>query len=88
MDPPALPTLISDVINGRSLNTITECGAAKIPQGQIVGGNTTFEGEHPWMVAIFLHGNNRKEFWCGGILVSKHTIVTAAHCTKDAKKRP
>jgi len=65
-----------------------ECGAAKIPQGRIVGGNTTFEGEHPWMVAIFLHGNNRKEFWCGGILVSKHTIVTAAHCTKDAKKRP
>ena len=70
------------------INSITECGAAKIPQGRIVGGNTTFEGEHPWMVAIFLHGNNRKEFWCGGILVSKHTIVTAAHCTKDAKKRP
>jgi len=65
-----------------------ECGAAKIPQGRIVGGNTTFEGEHPWMVAIFLHGNDRKEFWCGGILVSRHTIVTAAHCTKDAKKRP
>ena len=53
-----------------------------------MGGNTTFEGEHPWMVAIFLHGNNRKEFWCGGILISKHTIATAAHCTKDAKKRP
>ena len=33
----------------------------KIPQGQIVGGNTTFEGEHPWIVAIFLHNNNRKE---------------------------
>ena len=40
------------------INSITECGAAKIPQGRIVGGNTTFEGEHPWMVAIFLHGNN------------------------------
>lgn len=71
-----------------------ECGAAKIPrgrrdrEGRIVGGNTTFEGEHPWMVAIFLHGNNSKEFSCGGILVSKHTIVTAAHCTKDIKNRP
>ena len=76
------------IFENPNLLIILECGAAKIPQGRIVGGNTTFEGEHPWMVAIFLHGNNRKEFWCGGILVSRHTIVTAAHCTKDAKKRP
>ena len=25
------------------INSITECGATKIPQGRIVGGNTTFE---------------------------------------------
>ena len=64
------------------------CGEGKIPQARIVGGNETFEGEYPWMVAIYLHGNGRSEFWCGGALVSRDHVVTAAHCTKDSKKRP
>jgi len=64
------------------------CGETKIPQARIVGGNETFEGEYPWMVAIYLHGNGKSEFWCGGALVSRNHIVTAAHCTKDSKKRP
>merc|ERR1712226_276843 len=68
--------------------TNLECGVTKIPQGRIVGGNDTFEGEYPWMVAIYLHGNGRKEFWCGGALISPLHVITAAHCTKDAKKRP
>ncbi len=68
--------------------TNLECGVTKIPQGRVVGGNTTFEGEHPWMAAIYLHGNGRSEFWCGGVLVSPNVVITAAHCTKDAKKRP
>ncbi|TRY69152.1 hypothetical protein TCAL_02181 [Tigriopus californicus] len=68
--------------------TDIECGVAKIPQARIVGGNTTFEGEYPWMVAIYLHGSGRREFWCGGALISPNHVISAAHCTRDAKKRP
>jgi secreted trypsin-like serine protease len=43
-----------------------DCGVSKVPQARIVGGNATYEGQYPWMVAIYLHGNGKKEFWCGG----------------------
>ena len=83
-----------NITNGQQSSSITYliilsgCGETKIPQARIVGGNETFEGEYPWMVAIYLHGNGKSEFWCGGALVSRNHIITAAHCTKDSKKRP
>ena len=61
-----------------------ECGVAKIERGLGDDSNTTFDGEHPWMVAILRDG----KFACAGILISNLEIITAARCTLDLNPRP
>ena len=61
-----------------------ECGVAKIERGLRDDNNATFEGEHPWMVAILRDG----KFACAGILISNLEIITAARCTLDLNPKP
>jgi len=55
------------------------------PEQRVVGGDAPRAGQWPWMAAIYLHGNSRREYWCGGSLISRQYIMTAAHCTKDSR---
>ena len=47
------------------------------PQGKIVGGRETSIEEHPWQVSL----QSRGFHFCGGSIISKDAILTAAHCT-------
>ena len=44
----------------------------------IIGGDDS-DRDYPWMVALYKSGG----FICGGVLISSHWIVTAAHCVYE-----
>lgn len=45
---------------------------------RVVGGNVTAEYEWPWQVALRKISDN--DIFCGGSLVSRRWVITAAHC--------
>ncbi|GAB2789627.1 S1 family peptidase [Streptomyces daliensis] len=49
----------------------------------IVGGDAVRVEDHPWVVALASRdrfGSARSGQYCGGALVGKRTVITAAHC--------
>ncbi|XP_047612048.1 coagulation factor X isoform X1 [Phacochoerus africanus] len=50
---------------------------------RIVGGRDCREGECPWQALLV---NEENEGFCGGTILSKFHVLTAAHCLHQAKK--
>jgi len=56
-------------------------------QQSIVGGVEAIPHSWPWMVSLSSnYGNGRHGHFCGGTLVTKYHVVTAAHCVRTTSK--
>lgn len=53
-----------------------ECGRNfnLVPSARIVGGTESLPGRWPWLVG--LHGGSDEIFFCGGVLISEHWILS------------
>ena len=49
---------------------------------KIVGGESAYQGEYPWQVAIYYYG-----YTCGGVIIDDLTVLTAAHCLHSSNKK-
>ncbi|XP_045487491.1 serine proteinase stubble [Pieris rapae] len=61
-----------------------DCGvpSTRVLQKRIIGGREARQAEFPWQAHIRI-----SEFQCGGVLVSRWYVATAAHCVSRARVR-
>jgi len=80
--------------NARVTHTLPTCSSCRTGEGETIGcgqptrsqkpgarivnGNETLPGAYPWAVGIQFVD----KLYCGGALVNKNFVITAAHCVK------
>ncbi|XP_053550796.1 serine protease 33 isoform X2 [Bombina bombina] len=68
----------SRTLLGSLLLVIVECGNPQ-DQSRIMGGESALNGAWPWQVSLRYNGFH----FCGGSLISKKWVISAAHCFKS-----
>ncbi|XP_014215631.1 melanization protease 1-like [Copidosoma floridanum] len=64
----------------------TDCGQDL--SNRIIGGTATALDEFPWMVLLEYRKPNGKTTACGGALISRRYVLTAAHCVSPGSLPP
>ncbi|XP_011202673.2 plasma kallikrein [Bactrocera dorsalis] len=59
------------------------CGVeGTVVRGFVYGGVEVLRGQFPWLTAIYSKYTDSLSFMCGGSLISRSTVISAAHCFK------
>ncbi|MDV5171390.1 serine protease [Photobacterium rosenbergii] len=60
-----------------------------VPQAKIIGGIESGTNEIPWQAYLnmtFGEGTQERTFICGGVVISKDVVITAAHCMRNGSE--
>ena len=52
---------------------------------RIIGGEDAKNHDYPWAAAIAYNASGKLKYSCGGALIHKYYVLTAAHCTRDLR---
>lgn len=68
-----------------NLPSSPDCGFSNVTNRRVVGGSPVLIGEYPWIVTLgYKRSENSFMKWkCGGSLITKIHVLTAAHCIKN-----
>lgn len=66
-----------------------ECGKTRVLEvpNRIVGGSDALVGAWPWLALYGKGSSVRPTFTCGGSIISKRHVMTAAHCVLDGTSK-
>ena len=66
-----------------------ECGL-RLGNSHIVGGRAAQLGEFPWMALLGYDPWKKSQifYMCGGSVINKHYVLTAAHCIHSKNGYP
>jgi len=59
------------------------CGKKKKKSPRIIGGDDVERNEWPWLVALGSYRRKQFSHFCGGTLLNKDWVLTAAHCVAE-----
>ncbi|XP_040154055.1 prostasin-like [Anopheles arabiensis] len=82
-----LPLALLLTISLLSAEAIQRCGVRNVKRvNLILGGRNAMAGKWPWHATLMHRTGDAKKLACGGNIIDKHTILTAAHCLYDRHK--
>ncbi|XP_024938860.1 uncharacterized protein LOC107265735 [Cephus cinctus] len=79
---PLNPSLNPTVDYNLSQNSLLPSDCGRDLSQRIVGGERTDLDEFPWMTLLEYTKPNGRTTACGGVLISRRYVLTAAHCIK------